>query len=276
MAPKLLQSFEDVAKRASYRLKRGRSTTVVNDENVDVNAIASTPPPKRQPLLELMAATRTNLVQPPDAAPAFAADPTAPTALPTAAPTTAPAEGQLGRMEMMMQALIDQATVDKEWKDSMKQAQNDMNCKVSELSKDLGQALTSIPELIEEKIKESEAVKECKTELNSMRDLNEAYRQAINKQQRKDVECLGKLTGYPQDWKKKEDFMKNEVMAEILGVCEIEPWIRRDGSGVGVAIIKYSSVQARKDACDRSKTKRLKINDRNVILGWCKTEMDLH
>ena len=53
MAPKLLQSFEDVAKRASDRLKRGRSTTVVNDENVDVNAIASTPPPKRQPLLEL-------------------------------------------------------------------------------------------------------------------------------------------------------------------------------------------------------------------------------
>ena len=93
-----------------------------------------------------------------------------------------------------------------------------MNYKVSELSKDLGQALTSIPELIEEKIKESEAVKECKTELNSMRDLNEAYRQAINKQQRKDVECLGKLTGYPQDWKKKEDFMKMRLWLRSL-VC---------------------------------------------------------
>ena len=80
----------------------------------------------------------------------------------------------------------------------------------------------------------------------------------------------------PPGLEEERRFHENEVMAEILGVCEIEPWIRRDGSGVGVAIIKYSSVQARKDACDRSKTKRLKINDRNVILGWCKTEMDLH
>ena len=101
------------------------------------------------------------------------------------------------------------------------------------------------------------------------------YKKFVEQRMIEDVKLKAELAGFPKEWVTKEQVLGAEGLEAILGkAVDADVWVRKDGSGVGVAMVEFGSVADRRAAVQKSKELKLQVAGKNIFLNHAQTEIE--
>ena len=101
------------------------------------------------------------------------------------------------------------------------------------------------------------------------------YQQFVEQRMIEDVKLKAKLDGFPTTWMMKEQVLKAEGLQALVGkAVDAEVWVRKDGTGVGVAMVTFGSVGDRRAVVQEAKELKLELIGRKIYMNHAKTEME--
>ena len=120
-----------------------------------------------------------------------------------------------------------------------------------------------------------EVIKGLQAEFARMDKSMEVYKQFVQQQMVEEVKLKAKLDGFPKEWTTKEQVLRADGLQALVGkAVDADVWVRKDGSGVGVAMLSFGSVADRRAAVQKAKELKLKFEGRNVYMNHAKTDLE--